>query len=359
MRATTALAGAYLKRRDQVGLLSFGGSVNWLEPALGTVQLYRIVEALLDTEVVLSYIWRDIRVIPTHVLPPKALVLGLTPLLDERMVDALVNVRGRGADVAALEIAPEPFIRVGRGRAGAARVSDLEAAPRRRAQPLPPPRCPRRRVAPRRSARARAGGGVGIQALRQGDARVVAGIAAAVCAALFALAVWLSAADHPDPAAVGVLAGLGLVAGGLVLRRGTVLTVGLALLGVGYGAALIGKGLDPAAGLFAAGLVAVAELAFWAIEPGAAVPLGRAATGVRVLVVGSIVLGSALVGTVLLVVVSDPIRGEAVLGSRRRPRGAGDLRDSGRFLRDPCAAASARVAGRWPRCFRRRRVFGA
>ena len=115
VRATTGLADAYLRRRDQVGLLSFGGSVNWLEPSLGTVQLYRIVEALLDTEVVLSYVWRDIRVIPTHVLPPKALVLGLTPLLDERMVDALVNVRGRGADVAALEIAPEPFILVGEG----------------------------------------------------------------------------------------------------------------------------------------------------------------------------------------------------------------------------------------------------
>jgi uncharacterized protein (DUF58 family) len=113
VRATAALADAYLRRRDQVGLLSFGGSVNWLEPALGPVQLYRIVEALLDTEVVLSYVWRDIRVIPTHVLPPKALVLGLTPLLDPRMVDALVDVRGRGADVAVVEIAPEPFIRLG------------------------------------------------------------------------------------------------------------------------------------------------------------------------------------------------------------------------------------------------------
>jgi uncharacterized protein (DUF58 family) len=115
VRATAALAGAYLRRRDQVGLLSFGGSLNWLEPALGTVQLYRIVEALLDTEVVLSYVWRDIRVIPTHALPPKALVLCLTPLLDERMVDALADVRGRGADVAAVEIAPESFIRVGEG----------------------------------------------------------------------------------------------------------------------------------------------------------------------------------------------------------------------------------------------------
>ena len=115
VRATAALAGAYLRRRDQVGLLSFGGSLNWLEPALGTVQLYRIVEALLDTEVVLSYVWRDIRVIPTHALPPKALVLCLTPLLDERMVNALVDVRGRGADVAAVEIAPESFIQVREG----------------------------------------------------------------------------------------------------------------------------------------------------------------------------------------------------------------------------------------------------
>lgn len=115
VRATTSIAYAYLRRRDQVGLLSFGGSVNWLEPALGTVQLYRIAEALLDTEVVLSYIWRDIRVIPTHVLPPKAFVLGLTPLLDQRMVDALADVRGRGADVAVIEIATEPFILAGEG----------------------------------------------------------------------------------------------------------------------------------------------------------------------------------------------------------------------------------------------------
>ena len=102
---------------------------------------------------------------------------------------------------------------------------------------------------------------------------------------LFALAVRLSAGDYPGPAGVAVLAGLAAIVGGLLLRRGAVVTIGLGLLGVGYGSALIGKGLDPAAGLFAAGLVAVAELAFWAIEPGAAVPLRRAATGLRVLVV--------------------------------------------------------------------------
>jgi uncharacterized protein (DUF58 family) len=110
VRATAGVAEACLRRRDEVGMLSFGGTVNWLEPAMGTVQLYRIVEAVLDTEIVLSYVWRDIRVIPPRALPPQALVLALTPLLDDRMVEALVDVRGRGADVAVIEIEPEPFI---------------------------------------------------------------------------------------------------------------------------------------------------------------------------------------------------------------------------------------------------------
>jgi uncharacterized protein (DUF58 family) len=117
VRATAALAAAYASRRDQVGLLSFGGTVNWLEPAMGSMQLYRITEALLDTEVTLSYVWRDIRVIPVRALPPQALVVALTPLLDDRIVDALVDVRGRGADVAVVEISPEPFIVPGRSEA--------------------------------------------------------------------------------------------------------------------------------------------------------------------------------------------------------------------------------------------------
>jgi uncharacterized protein (DUF58 family) len=115
VRAAAGIAAACLSRRDQVGMLSFGGTVNWLEPAMGTVQLYRIVEAVLDTEIVLSYVWRDIRVIPQRALPPQSLVLGLTPLLDDRMADALVDVRGRGADVAIVEIDPDPFIAPARG----------------------------------------------------------------------------------------------------------------------------------------------------------------------------------------------------------------------------------------------------
>lgn len=131
---------------------------------------------------------------------------------------------------------------------------------------------------------------------------------------MFALAVRLSAGDRPGLTSAAVLAGLAALAGGLVLRRGMPATIGLVLLGAGYGISLGGKGLDPAAVLFAGGFVAIAELAFWALEPGAAVRVGRAATGRRALTVAAVVLASVLSGALLLAAVSEPLRGGAALG---------------------------------------------
>jgi uncharacterized protein (DUF58 family) len=51
-------------------------------------------------------------------LPPGALVLGLTPLLDQRGVDALMDLRGRGFQVVLLVVSPVPFIRPGEGETG-------------------------------------------------------------------------------------------------------------------------------------------------------------------------------------------------------------------------------------------------
>ncbi len=96
VRATAALADAYVRRRDRVGLIGFGGILRWLVPGTGLVQLYRIVDALLDTQIVLSYYWREIDVIPRRTLPPNALVIALSPLLDARSVGALLDLRARG-----------------------------------------------------------------------------------------------------------------------------------------------------------------------------------------------------------------------------------------------------------------------
>ena len=87
--------------------------LRWLAPGSGLAQLYRIVDALLDTEITLSYAWKAIDVVPARTLPPQALVIALTPLLDDRTVRALLDLRARGFDLAVVEISPHPFVEPG------------------------------------------------------------------------------------------------------------------------------------------------------------------------------------------------------------------------------------------------------
>lgn len=116
VRATATLALRYLERRDRVGLVGFGGVLRWIEPGSGIVQRYRLVEALIETGVAPTYTWRNVNVIPARILPAKSLVLALTPLVDERFVAALEDLRARRYDVAVVEIDPLRFVEPGRTR---------------------------------------------------------------------------------------------------------------------------------------------------------------------------------------------------------------------------------------------------
>ncbi len=115
LRAAATLATRYLRQKDRVGFVTFGGMLNWLLPATGTGQLYRIVDSMLDTQIVLSYAWKDLRTVPRRTLPPHAVVLALTPLLDDRSTAALLDLRGRGFDLAVIEISPLSLVPTGRG----------------------------------------------------------------------------------------------------------------------------------------------------------------------------------------------------------------------------------------------------
>ena len=110
VRTAATLAGRFLERRDRVGLVAFGGFLRWLEPGGGLVQRHRLVDALLETGIELSYAWKDVSVIPARTLPPRALVLAVTPLLDERSIAALFDLRGRGHDLVVLEVSPESYL---------------------------------------------------------------------------------------------------------------------------------------------------------------------------------------------------------------------------------------------------------
>jgi uncharacterized protein (DUF58 family) len=110
VRAAASLAHRYLQRKDRVGVVSFGGFLSWLLPASGTKQLYRIVDSLLQMGIVLSFAAKNIDILPPRTLPPRALVLALTPLLDSRSTAALVALRARGFDLVVVEISPLPFV---------------------------------------------------------------------------------------------------------------------------------------------------------------------------------------------------------------------------------------------------------
>lgn len=114
VRAGSALATRYLERRDRVGLVGFGGVLRWLQPGMGLTQRYRLIETMLETGVEPTYTWRDVNLIPARILPPKALVLGLTPLVDPRFIAALGDLRARGFDVGVVEVDPVPLVEAGR-----------------------------------------------------------------------------------------------------------------------------------------------------------------------------------------------------------------------------------------------------
>jgi len=117
VRAAAGLARAHLARRDRVGLVDFGGTLHWLEPAFGITQLYRIIDALLASDIAFSYAWRNVDSIPLRVLSPGALVLAISPLLDKRSVALVTGLRRRGCDLTVIEVSPLDHISPGRSAA--------------------------------------------------------------------------------------------------------------------------------------------------------------------------------------------------------------------------------------------------
>jgi len=118
VRAAAALATGYLRTRDRVGIVGFGGVLRWVLPAAGTTQAYRILDSVIDTQVIASYAWRDVTVIPVRTLPPNALVLALSPLSDARMLAALGDLRARAVDLAVIDVSPLPFVSPPAGELG-------------------------------------------------------------------------------------------------------------------------------------------------------------------------------------------------------------------------------------------------
>lgn len=124
VRAATGLAQTYLRAHDRVGLVTFGGPLHWLAPATGPRQLYRVFEAVMSVrpdEADLDAGVTDHRLnrLPRGMLPQRAFVALVTPLLDDGPLETVRLMRERGFAplvVDVLSASPE----VGRGDRAAA-----------------------------------------------------------------------------------------------------------------------------------------------------------------------------------------------------------------------------------------------
>ena len=95
VHGAAALATAYLRVSDRIGIVVLGGALRWLGPAHGDRQFYRIAEMMLEARYD-SWVTPDLSRIPRTALPPGTLVVVFSPLLDPRGFTALTDLRQRG-----------------------------------------------------------------------------------------------------------------------------------------------------------------------------------------------------------------------------------------------------------------------
>ena len=88
----------------RVGVVEFGGLVRWLAPRLGRLQLHRLTDFVLGSLTFSNESAKELPVLAPSVWPARSLVIAISPLLDQRFLDALVEARRRGHDVAVIEV---------------------------------------------------------------------------------------------------------------------------------------------------------------------------------------------------------------------------------------------------------------
>ncbi|WP_435829878.1 DUF58 domain-containing protein [Micromonospora costi] len=107
VRAAAAIAEHYLHRGDRVSLLEYGPAARRLRPATGRRQYLTVLEWLLDVRVAASGPDEPYdQVFGPQLLAADALVVVLTPLLDERSAQMLARLARSGRFVVAVDTLP-------------------------------------------------------------------------------------------------------------------------------------------------------------------------------------------------------------------------------------------------------------
>jgi uncharacterized protein (DUF58 family) len=104
VRAAAGMADRWLHERDRVGLVVVGAGLRWLTPMHGHSQLQRVSEAVLWASRPPGQVPPDLARVPRAALPPGAVVVFFTPLLEDRSLQAVDALRRRSSRVLVVDV---------------------------------------------------------------------------------------------------------------------------------------------------------------------------------------------------------------------------------------------------------------
>jgi uncharacterized protein (DUF58 family) len=103
LRGAAGAVTRYIAARDRVGLVIFAGRLSWLAPGQGERHYQRLLDLMMAT----PGGWEraaGLTRLPRAALPPGALIVVFSPLLDPRLVEAVRDLRERGFSVLVVDV---------------------------------------------------------------------------------------------------------------------------------------------------------------------------------------------------------------------------------------------------------------
>ncbi len=104
--AAATLANTLLESGNRVGLLVYGGPIQWTFPRYGKLQKERIMQALAKTDLGTNPVFEDLDYIPTRLFAPHTQLFIMSPLIEEDL-PVLLRLRARGYSL--VIVSPDPI----------------------------------------------------------------------------------------------------------------------------------------------------------------------------------------------------------------------------------------------------------
>jgi len=106
VRAALAIAEHILATKNRVGLIVQRDVLDWVDPAYGRKQLYRILDSLVHVRSGGQWSFHRASWVVSRLFPDHALVILISPLVDRTSLEAVTDIAAHGYDVAVVSPSP-------------------------------------------------------------------------------------------------------------------------------------------------------------------------------------------------------------------------------------------------------------